>query len=129
MHVLPWPIYIYIISLLHKKSRKIFSEENDGCFTGLVLGGGGLGWGGTSFFYGHVGIRLGVRNFTNCSTYVGKSGLGVRFFLKIFTIWLDEDGCSISILFKSTMRGEPLAIFFPIARFWSSEFNGGSPNV
>ena len=68
---------------------------------------------------------MGVAGSSNIAFESFKTFLVLVFVFIMLLFQVD----SFSILFKRTMRGEPLAIFFRKARFWPSESNGGSPEV
>jgi len=85
-------------------------------------------------------FRVGRDRFFSLLLVLSREGMGVagssnfafesfKTFLLLLFIMLLFQVDSFSILFKRTMRGEPLAIFFRKARFWPSESNGGSPKV
>ena len=79
--------------------------------------------GADRFFRRFYREGMGVAGSSNIAFESFKTFLVFVFIMLLFQV------DSFSILFKRTMRGEPLAIFFRKARFWPSESNGGSPKV
>ena len=85
-----------------------------------------LGWDGILFFSLLWVLSMEGMGVAGSSNFAFDSFKTFLLFLFIMLLFQVD---SFSILFKRTMRGEPLAIFFRKARFWHYESNGGSPEV